>query len=159
MSAELDELAKSLYNGQIPSIWKVLAPATLKTLGNWMIHFLKRNQQYLKWVSCVGKMIKCQPIYLHWHDICCCSKSIHFLRTGQWRRAVCDVVVWPTHPRVLPDSPGSGHLQEEWLAPGQVNTVHFCYWGMRNSEIHINIYQYCMLHNVYTIPSLWHVPA
>ena len=53
MSAELDELAKSLYNGQIPSIWRVLAPATLKTLGNWMIHFLKRNQQYLKWVSCV----------------------------------------------------------------------------------------------------------
>lgn len=68
MSVELDELAKSLYNGQIPSIWRVLAPATLKTLGNWMIHFLKRNQQYLKWVSCVGKMTKCQPIYLHWHD-------------------------------------------------------------------------------------------
>ena len=52
MSAELDELAKALYNGQIPSIWRVLAPATLKSLGNWMIHFLKRNQQYLKWVSC-----------------------------------------------------------------------------------------------------------
>jgi len=51
MSAELDELAKALYNGQIPSIWRVLAPATLKSLGNWMIHFLKRNQQYLKWVS------------------------------------------------------------------------------------------------------------
>lgn len=51
MSAELDEVAKSLYNGQIPRIWRVLAPATLKSLGNWMIHFLKRNEQYVKWVS------------------------------------------------------------------------------------------------------------
>ena len=51
MSAELDEVAKSLYNGQIPHIWRVLAPATLKSLGNWMIHFLKRNEQYVKWVS------------------------------------------------------------------------------------------------------------
>lgn len=51
MSAELDEVAKSLYNGNIPSIWRVLAPATLKSLGNWMIHFLKRNEQYVKWVS------------------------------------------------------------------------------------------------------------
>lgn len=50
MSAELDEVAKSLFNGNIPSIWRVLAPATLKSLGNWMIHFLKRNEQYVKWV-------------------------------------------------------------------------------------------------------------
>ena len=53
MSAELDEVAKSLYNGQLPSIWRALAPATLKGLGNWIIHFHKRNQQYLQWVrSC-----------------------------------------------------------------------------------------------------------
>ena len=51
MSAELDEVAKSLYNGFIPSIWRALAPATLKSLGNWMVHFLKRNEQYCKWVS------------------------------------------------------------------------------------------------------------
>ena len=51
MSAELDEVAKSLYNGQLPSIWRALAPATLKGLGNWIIHFHKRNQQYTKWVG------------------------------------------------------------------------------------------------------------
>ena len=50
MSAELDEVAKSLYNGQLPSIWRALAPATLKGLGNWIIHFHKRNQQYIRWV-------------------------------------------------------------------------------------------------------------
>ena len=51
MSNELDEVARALYNGQIPSIWRALAPATLKSLGNWMSHFLRRNQQYKKWVS------------------------------------------------------------------------------------------------------------
>ena len=50
MSAELDEVARALYNGQIPSIWRALAPATLKSLGNWILHFLKRNEQYVKWV-------------------------------------------------------------------------------------------------------------
>eukprot|EP00118_Oscarella_pearsei_P005341 m.24505 g.24505 ORF g.24505 m.24505 type:complete len:2538 (+) comp28630_c0_seq1:2-7615(+) len=51
MSNELDELARSLYNGQIPTIWQALAPATLKSLGNWMIHFQRRFSQYNKWVN------------------------------------------------------------------------------------------------------------
>ena len=51
MSVELDELSKSLYNGHLPSIWRALAPATLKSLGNWIIHFLSRNSQYQQWVS------------------------------------------------------------------------------------------------------------
>ena len=50
MSVELDELAKSLYNGHIPSIWRALAPATRKLLGSWMVHFLRRNAQYSEWV-------------------------------------------------------------------------------------------------------------
>ncbi len=50
MSSELDDVARSLYNGQLPSIWRALAPATLKSLGNWMSHFLRRNQQYNTWV-------------------------------------------------------------------------------------------------------------
>ena len=57
MSSELDEVARALFNGQIPNIWRKLAPATLKSLGNWMEHFLKRLNQYNKWVgqlrSCV----------------------------------------------------------------------------------------------------------
>ena len=51
MSSELDEVARALFNGQIPNIWRKLAPATLKSLGNWMEHFLKRLSQYNKWVS------------------------------------------------------------------------------------------------------------
>lgn len=50
MSAELDEVAKALYNGQIPQIWKRLAPDTLKSLANWMSHFNDRYSQYVQWV-------------------------------------------------------------------------------------------------------------
>ncbi|XP_064612357.1 LOW QUALITY PROTEIN: dynein axonemal heavy chain 10-like [Liolophura sinensis] len=51
MSSELDEVARALFNGQIPAIWRRLAPETLKSLANWMIHFEKRNAQYTKWIS------------------------------------------------------------------------------------------------------------
>lgn len=51
MSSELDDVARSLFNGQIPSIWRRLAPATLKSLGNWIIHFEHRYKQYNGWVN------------------------------------------------------------------------------------------------------------
>uniref|UniRef100_A0A8C4WLB8 Dynein axonemal heavy chain 10 n=1 Tax=Gopherus evgoodei TaxID=1825980 RepID=A0A8C4WLB8_9SAUR len=51
MSSELDEVARALFNGQIPSIWRKLAPDTLKTLGNWMIYFRNRYNQYTSWVN------------------------------------------------------------------------------------------------------------
>uniref|UniRef100_G3SMY8 Dynein axonemal heavy chain 10 n=1 Tax=Loxodonta africana TaxID=9785 RepID=G3SMY8_LOXAF len=51
MSNELDDVAKSLFIGQIPSIWRKLAPDTLKTLGNWMVYFLRRFSQYTSWVT------------------------------------------------------------------------------------------------------------
>lgn len=51
MSSELDEVARALFNGQIPAIWKKLAPDTLKSLGNWMSHFKRRCEQYSDWVS------------------------------------------------------------------------------------------------------------
>lgn len=51
MSNELDDLARALFNGQLPPTWRKLAPATKKTLGNWMDHFMKRLNQYNSWVS------------------------------------------------------------------------------------------------------------
>ena len=56
MSNELDELSKALYNGQLPSMWRRLAPATKKNLANWMDHFLRRNQLYNGWVSIFFKL-------------------------------------------------------------------------------------------------------
>ena len=52
MSSELDDVARSLFNGQIPAIWRRLAPETLKSLGNWIIHFENRYKQYAGWVCC-----------------------------------------------------------------------------------------------------------
>lgn len=51
MSSELDDVARSMYNGLIPGIWRRLAPETLKSLGNWMLHFQRRYQQYHYWVG------------------------------------------------------------------------------------------------------------
>lgn len=51
MSNELDDVARSLFLGQIPHIWRKLAPDTLKSLGNWMLYFLRRFSQYTSWVS------------------------------------------------------------------------------------------------------------
>lgn len=59
MSNELDEVSRCLFNGQIPTSWRKLAPATLKSLGNWMEHFMKRLDQYNRWVS-----YQCQHHYL-----------------------------------------------------------------------------------------------
>ncbi|KAM4616801.1 dynein axonemal heavy chain 10 [Polymixia lowei] len=51
MSTELDEVARALFNGQIPAIWRKLTPDTLKSLGNWIIHFKRRYKQYSSWVD------------------------------------------------------------------------------------------------------------
>uniref|UniRef100_A0A8C3NCR8 Dynein-1, subspecies f n=1 Tax=Geospiza parvula TaxID=87175 RepID=A0A8C3NCR8_GEOPR len=51
MSSELDDVAQALFNGQIPGIWRRLAPDTLKTLGNWIIFFRARYDQYTTWVN------------------------------------------------------------------------------------------------------------
>ena len=61
MSSELDDVARCLFNGIIPNNWRRLAPATLKSLGNWMIHFEARFQQYDGWVSC--ETVKKMPIF------------------------------------------------------------------------------------------------
>ncbi|XP_028911199.1 dynein heavy chain 10, axonemal isoform X3 [Ornithorhynchus anatinus] len=50
MSSELDDVARALFIGHIPNIWRKLAPDTLKSLGNWMIYFMQRYDQYTMWV-------------------------------------------------------------------------------------------------------------
>lgn len=50
MDAVLDNVAISLFNGQLPNAWRKLAPATCKNLGGWMEHFEQRQEQYYNWV-------------------------------------------------------------------------------------------------------------
>lgn len=49
MDAILDNVAYSLYNGQLPASWRKLAPDTRKSLGGWMQHFQNRQTQYHLW--------------------------------------------------------------------------------------------------------------
>jgi dynein heavy chain len=53
IDAVLDNMADSLFNGQLPDMWKKLAPDTCKRLGPWMDHFEKRIQQYTLWVKLI----------------------------------------------------------------------------------------------------------
>lgn len=50
MDSVLDNVAYSLFNGQLPNVWRKLAPNTCKNLGGWMEHFEMRQQQYFNWV-------------------------------------------------------------------------------------------------------------
>jgi len=51
MSAELDVLGNSCFNGKMPPQWAKLAPATEKNLVNWISHFERRYKQYKDWVE------------------------------------------------------------------------------------------------------------
>lgn len=53
LSSDLEQMATSLRNGQLPSNWRNLAPETRKSLANWLAHFQKRTEQYKAWVSVV----------------------------------------------------------------------------------------------------------
>ena len=56
MSNELEDIARCLFNGQIPNGWRRLAPDTLKNLGNWILHFNDRLEQYNNWVRLMSNM-------------------------------------------------------------------------------------------------------
>nr|CCC47395.1 putative dynein heavy chain, fragment [Trypanosoma vivax Y486] len=51
MSSDLDDLATSLHNGQLPSSWARYAPATRKKLVRWLAHFHRRCSQYVEWAT------------------------------------------------------------------------------------------------------------
>jgi dynein heavy chain len=51
MSDDLDALGDSLFNGFLPEAWRRLAPDTQKPLSSWMVHFLRRHQQYANWIA------------------------------------------------------------------------------------------------------------
>lgn len=48
MDITLDNIATSLFNGQLPMAWRKLAPATCKQLGPWMDHLKVYNENFIK---------------------------------------------------------------------------------------------------------------
>lgn len=51
MSADLDILGNSFFNGQLPPMWSKIAPQTEKNLVNWITHFERRFRQYRDWID------------------------------------------------------------------------------------------------------------
>lgn len=51
MDLKLDNIATSIFNGQIPDDWRKLAPDTCKSLSSWMEHLNRRAVQYRYWSS------------------------------------------------------------------------------------------------------------
>jgi len=51
MSADLDMLGSSFFNGFLPPTWVKYAPPTEKNLVNWIAHFERRFKQYRDWVD------------------------------------------------------------------------------------------------------------
>ena len=51
MSGDLDALATSLFNGQLPMAWVKMTAATEKKLGSWILWFERRFAQYARWVE------------------------------------------------------------------------------------------------------------
>lgn len=51
MSADLESLGTAFFNGQLPDIWRKLAPQTEKNLVNWINHYERRFKQYRGWVD------------------------------------------------------------------------------------------------------------
>jgi len=51
MSADLDVLGNSFFNGQLPPTWTRFAPQTQKSLTGWITHFERRHKQYRDWVD------------------------------------------------------------------------------------------------------------
>ena len=51
MSAELDTIMTSLFNGTLPAAWAKLTSQTEKMLGAWVTWFLRRYEQYVRWAT------------------------------------------------------------------------------------------------------------
>ena len=51
MSQALEELSGCIFNGFVPPQWLLRAPASLKSLVNWMEHFERRYNQYKDWIE------------------------------------------------------------------------------------------------------------
>jgi dynein heavy chain len=57
MTADLDLLGSSFFNGFLPPDWARLAPQTQKNLVNWIAHFVRRDKQYRDWITIEEPMV------------------------------------------------------------------------------------------------------
>ncbi|PRP82215.1 dynein-1-alpha heavy chain, flagellar inner arm I1 complex, partial [Planoprotostelium fungivorum] len=57
LSSDLEEFSTSLFVGAVPTMWLKRAPSTQMGLSNWIVHFMKRFEQYSNWIKEEPKVI------------------------------------------------------------------------------------------------------
>nr|XP_049701305.1 dynein axonemal heavy chain 10 [Helicoverpa armigera] len=100
MDAVLDNVSYCMFNGQLPQVWRSLAPATCKGLGGWMDHFIARTKQYTDWATMEEPVViwlsglHIPESYLIAHIQIACrlytwplDRSTQFTRVTSWRSA------------------------------------------------------------------------
>ncbi len=110
MSQDIDSLANSLFNGQLPDAWRRLAPATEKLLGSWMLHFKARHAQYTGWAD-EGEPVVIWLSGLHIPESYLTALVQTACRSKQWpldRSTLTTIVTDVTDPAQLTDRPAMG---------------------------------------------------
>eukprot|EP00048_Salpingoeca_helianthica_P012901 m.192885 g.192885 ORF g.192885 m.192885 type:complete len:4604 (+) comp15437_c5_seq116:137-13948(+) len=110
MSNQLDEIARALFNGQLPPQWRRLAPDTLKSLGNWMVHFERRYRQYDDWIK-KGDPIVMWLSGLHIPESYLTALVQTTCRKHGWpldRSTLYSAVTQYTEPAAIEERPASG---------------------------------------------------
>lgn len=51
MSEELDKMATSLFNNEVPASWNAVGFLSLKPLASWMVDLLKRVEFLSDWIK------------------------------------------------------------------------------------------------------------
>lgn len=110
MSQKLDEISNSLFNGQLPDAWRSKAPQTLKSLGNWMIHFERRYKQYSDWTT-AGEPIVMWLSGLHHPEAYITALVQTTCRKNGWpldRSSLYTTVTGYLNPEEIKERPASG---------------------------------------------------
>ncbi|TPX63919.1 hypothetical protein SpCBS45565_g06282 [Spizellomyces sp. 'palustris'] len=110
MSAKLDQLANSLFNGNLPIMWRSLAPQTEKGLGGWITHFERRFQQYSNWIK-NGEPVVMWLSGLHVPEAYITALVQTTCRKNGWpldRSTLYTQVTQYTDPKEIQERPSSG---------------------------------------------------
>ncbi|KAI8825885.1 dynein heavy chain and region D6 of dynein motor-domain-containing protein [Fimicolochytrium jonesii] len=129
MSAKLDELANSLFNGLLPGMWRSLAPQTEKGLGGWMGHFERRHQQYSDWIK-NGEPVVMWLSGLHVPEAYITALVQTTCRKNGWsldRSTLYTQVTQYKDPKEIPERPPSGcYIQGLYLEGAGWDTEKNC---------------------------------
>ena len=76
-------MARAISHGELPNVWRNVAPQTTKSLGNWLEHFHRRDEQYDLWIE-QGELKTIQLGLLHVPEAFLAAAMQTVARKNQW---------------------------------------------------------------------------